>query len=49
MVIGILIALAINNNYENRLKQEKEQIYLAGLKNEFLTSKLKLEELIRVN
>lgn len=49
VVIGILIALAINNNNENRLKQNKEQTYLAGLKEEFQTSKLKLEELIRVN
>lgn len=49
VVIGILIALAINNSHENRLILEKEQIYLAGLKDEFQTSKLKLEELIRVN
>jgi hypothetical protein len=49
VVIGILIALAINNSNEERLKREKEQTYLAGLKNEFQISKLKLEELIRVN
>ncbi len=49
VVIGILIALAINNSNEDIIKREKEQVYLAGLKNEFETSKLKLEELIRVN
>lgn len=49
VVIGILIALAINNSHEDRLIQEKEQIYLAGLKDEFQISKAKLEELIRVN
>ena len=49
VVIGILIALAIDNANEQSIKREKEQIYLMGLKDEFLTSKLKLEELIRVN
>ena len=49
VVIGILIALAINNANENSIKNKKEQAYLIGLKNEFETSKLKLQELIRVN
>jgi hypothetical protein len=49
VVIGILIALAINNSNQNRVTEEKEQIYLIGLKNEFQTSKLKLSELIKVN
>lgn len=49
VVVGILIALAINNHNEKRLKLEKEQVYLAGLRSEFQTSNLKLEELIRVN
>ncbi|RDY58791.1 DUF6090 family protein [Flagellimonas nanhaiensis] len=49
VVIGILIALAINNSNENRIKREKEQVYLAGLQEEFETSKIKLEELIKVN
>ncbi|SDQ27658.1 DUF6090 family protein [Flagellimonas zhangzhouensis] len=49
VVIGILIALAINNANENSVKKEKEQIYLLGLQDEFQTSKLKLEELIKVN
>lgn len=49
VVIGILIALAINNGQQKRSLAEKEQIYLKGLQVEFQTSKLKLEELIRVN
>lgn len=49
VVIGILIALWINNYNENIVKQDKEQIYLVGLKSEFQISKIKLEELIRVN
>lgn len=49
VVIGILIALAINNNNQNRILSKKEQIYLKGLKKEFQTSKLKLNELIDVN
>ncbi|WP_318344046.1 DUF6090 family protein [Flagellimonas baculiformis] len=49
VVIGILIALAIDNANEQHIKREKEQVYLMGLREEFRTSKLKLEELIRVN
>ncbi len=49
VVIGILIALAINNANEDSIKNKKEQAYLVGLKSEFGISKLKLEELIRVN
>lgn len=49
VVIGILIALAINNNNQNREIKEKEQTYLKGLKEEFQTSKLKLNELMEVN
>lgn len=49
VVIGILIALAINNSNQNRVIQEKEQIYLNGLRAEFQISKLKLRELIEVN
>ncbi len=49
VVIGILIALAINNANVDRKLREKEQIYLAGLQNEFEISRLKLEELIKVN
>ena len=49
VVIGILIALAINNNNQKRIIKEKEFTYLIGLKEEFQTSKLKLIELIAVN
>lgn len=49
VVIGILIALAINNANEQSIKRQKEQVYLKGLKEEFETSKYKLEELIKFN
>ncbi|MDX8341577.1 DUF6090 family protein [Draconibacterium sp. IB214405] len=49
VVIGILIALAINNNNVKRNIQKKEQTYLVGLKEEFKISKIKLQELINVN
>jgi hypothetical protein len=49
VVLGILIALAINNANQNKIMRHKEYTYLLGLQNEFLTSKQKLEELIRVN
>jgi hypothetical protein len=49
VVIGILIALQINNWNQNRIKYRNEQIYLLGLKEEFQISKLKLKELMAVN
>lgn len=49
VVIGILIALAIDNYNDQRLIQAKEQTYLIALKNEFLISKRKLKNLIQVN
>lgn len=49
VVIGILIALQINNWNQNRIDKKNEQIYLIGLKEEFLISKLKLQELRSVN
>lgn len=49
VVIGILIALAINNANETQVKREKEQVYLKGLQAEFETSRLKLKELIAYN
>jgi hypothetical protein len=49
LVIGILVALAINNANQQRILREKEHVYLTGLKNEFRTSKRKLEELMKVN
>lgn len=49
VVIGILIALSINNWNQNRIDSKNEKIYLLGLKEEFQISKLKLEELRSVN
>lgn len=49
VVVGILIALAINNGNQNRINVKNEQTYLLGLKEEFQMSKLKLTELILVN
>jgi hypothetical protein len=49
VVIGILIALAINNQNQNIADRKKEQTYLIGLKSEFQISKHKLQELIDVN
>lgn len=49
VVIGILIALAINNWKEEKALAIKEDVYLNGLLNEFDISKKKLEVLIAVN
>jgi hypothetical protein len=49
IVIGILIALGINNWNQERQLQDKEQFYLSGLKTEFEISKTKLDTLIKVN
>lgn len=49
VVIGILLALAINNANEDRLTREKEQVYLQGLQRDFAASKSKLVELLAVN
>lgn len=49
IVIGILIALGINNWNQNKQIRKREQFYLSGLKKEFENSKLKLEKLIEVN
>jgi hypothetical protein len=49
VVIGILIALSINNLNEDRILRKKEQTYLMGLQSEFLASQKKLEILMKVN
>jgi hypothetical protein len=49
VVIGILIALTINNRNQDRIILEKEQTYLKGLKVEFQTSAKKLMKLREVN
>ncbi|PTX62209.1 hypothetical protein C8N46_103308 [Kordia periserrulae] len=49
VVIGILIAVGINNSRERSILEAKEQTYLKGLKEEFETSKRKLIQLMEVN
>lgn len=49
IVLGILIALGINNWNEQRQIRTKEKFYLNGLKSEFEQSKAKLQTLIDVN
>lgn len=49
VVIGILIALTINNFQNRKILDQKEQTYLKGLKEEFATNKVKLKNLIVVN
>lgn len=49
IVIGILIALTINNWNELRKVRERESFYLHGLKEEFEQSRIKLEVLAEVN
>ncbi|TDK44882.1 DUF6090 family protein [Algoriphagus formosus] len=49
LVIGIMIALAINNNNVINQNRVKEQVYLKGLKEDFQISQSKLQELIKVN
>lgn len=49
LVIGIMIALAINNNNLKNQNRVKEQVYLQGLREDFQISRAKLQELIKVN
>lgn len=49
IVIGILIAITIDNNNEERKIRRLEQTYLVGLKSEFEQSRRKLQTLIDVN
>lgn len=49
IVVGILIALAINNWNQREAAKKREQFYLDGLRQEFLQSKVKLQELMKVN
>lgn len=49
VVIGILIALAINNANQRNIDSKNEKTYLMGLREEFNTSKVKLMELMSVN
>ncbi|WP_445383003.1 hypothetical protein [Robiginitalea sp. IMCC43444] len=49
VVIGILIALNINNNNENKIIKAKEQIYLIQLKEEFTRVQITFEEQSKMN
>lgn len=49
VVIGILIALQINNHNEQKKVQAKEQTYLSALKEEFEYNKLQLEKVMTSN
>lgn len=49
IVIGILIAIAIDNGNEQRKISRMEQVYLKGLKSEFEQNKNKLLTLIEIN
>ncbi|PTX44821.1 hypothetical protein C8P64_0803 [Christiangramia gaetbulicola] len=49
VVIGILIALAINNWNQDRIIAKKEQFYLEGLRNVFQQNKYMLQNLVEVN
>ncbi len=49
IVVGILLALSINNLQEEWESREKERAYLSGLQKEFERNRAKLNELSRVN
>lgn len=49
IVLGILIALWLSDKSEDYKKQQREQFYLAGLREEFEQSRSKLQVLIKVN
>ena len=49
IVIGILVALAINNWNQDRIARDRERFYLEGLRSEFERSKIKLQNLIDIN
>ena len=44
VVIGILIALSINNWNSNRIQKQKESLLLSELNNEFKANKIQLEK-----
>ena len=46
VVIGILIALSINNWNSNRIQKQKEQLLLGGLNEEFKANKIQLDSVI---
>jgi len=49
VVIGILLALQINNWNENRINQQKEKLILKELHNEFKSNKIQLDTVLFIN
>jgi Family of unknown function (DUF6090) len=49
VVIGILIALSINNWNVNRINSNKETTILANIHNEFMQNKIQLEEKVKMH
>jgi len=49
VVIGILIALSINNWNENRIKSNKETTILVNIHKEFKENKIQLEEKVKMH
>ena len=49
VVIGILIALSINNWNENRIKDNKETAILANIHKEFIANKIQLKTIIKAH
>lgn len=49
IVLGILLALYVDNWNDNRLEQKRESFYLSELRTEFKGSRIKLENLIAAN
>jgi len=47
VVIGILIALSINNWNENRINSNKERTILANIHKEFIENKIQLERVVK--
>jgi hypothetical protein len=49
VVIGILIALQINNWNENRIDQKKEKLILKELHKEFIANRIQLDSVLYIN
>ena len=49
VIIGILVALSVNNKNELRKEKAEEEKILVGIKNDFLETKIKLLSVILIN
>ena len=49
VVVGILIALSINNWNENRIKSNNETAILANIHKEFMQNKIQLERIVKMH